>query len=164
MSNLKVIKSTLQYAMYCDELERLTSLESMSIENEETIELLSVLIEKWDEENSTSAEILPVDMLKHLMALHDLRPADLSQQTGINKTVLSKILNYKKSFSKEVIRVLSIYFKVKQEAFNKPYALRSESNENAILNIKSTKELKKKTIYTKNEPSRFGKETKRAMG
>ena len=62
------------------------------------------------------------------MEMHDLSAAELSKNTSIDKTVLSKILNNKKGFSKDVTRTLSDYFKVNQEAFNKPYAL-AESDE-----------------------------------
>ena len=128
MSNLKVVKTIEQYYAYCDELERLTSLDQLSPEDEEAIDLLEVLIEKWDDEHTTSEELHPVELLKQLMDMHGLRPAGLSKNTGIDKTVLSKIINHKKGFSKEVIRVLANYFKVSQEAFNKPYAVH-ESDE-----------------------------------
>ena len=123
MSSLKVIKTIEQYYKYCDELERLTSLEKISREDQEAIELLEVLIEKWDDEHTTSEELHPVEMLKQLMDMHGLKSVGLSKNTGIDKTVLSKIINHKKGFSKEVIRVLANYFKVSQEAFNKPYAM-----------------------------------------
>ncbi len=131
MSSLKVIKTIEQYYTYCDELERLTSLEKLSRKDEEAIDLLEVLIEKWDDEHTTSEELHPVELLKQLMEMHGLTAAGLSKNTGIDKTVLSKIINHKKGFSKEVIRVLANYFKVSQEAFNKPYAVH-ESEETSI--------------------------------
>jgi putative toxin-antitoxin system antitoxin component (TIGR02293 family) len=137
MNAYKVIRSTEQYYQYCDELERLNSLKSISTENEEKIDLLSVLIDKWDEDNNKSADLHPVAMLKHLMEMNDLSAAELSKNSGVDKTVLSKILNNKKGFSKEVIRVLSNYFKVNQEAFNKPY-LQEESTERVTSKFKET--------------------------
>ncbi len=121
MSSLKVIISTEQYHMYCDELERLTSLEQLSNEDEENIDLLELLIEKWDDDHYKSEELHPIKLLKQLMEIHNLNATALSKNTGIDKTVLSKIINNKKGFSKDVIRTLSNYFKVNQEAFNKPY-------------------------------------------
>lgn len=121
MSNLKVIKTIEQYYTYCDELEKLTSLKQLSVENEEKIDLLTVLIEKWDDDHSSSVEMHPIELLKQLMDMHDLNAASLSKNTGIDKTVLSKMINHKKGFSKDVIRVLANYFKVKQEAFNRPF-------------------------------------------
>ena len=123
MSSLKVIKSIEQYHKYCDELERLASLDQLSREDEETIDLLEVLIEKWDDEHYKTEELHPVKLLMHLMDLHALNATELSKNTGIDKTVLSKIINNKKGFSKDVIRALSHYFKVSQEGFNKPYII-----------------------------------------
>jgi len=131
MNNYKVIKSLDQYNSYCDELERIATKEILSLEEEENIDLLTVLIEKWDEENSKSNDIHPVEMLKTLMAMHDINNEELSKRTGIDKTVLSKILNYKKGFSKDVIRELATYFKVNQEAFNRPYSLVGIDNKGA---------------------------------
>ena len=51
MNTLKVIKSLEQYYAYCDELENLNALKPITAENEDRIELLTVLIEKWDEEH-----------------------------------------------------------------------------------------------------------------
>jgi HTH-type transcriptional regulator/antitoxin HigA len=127
----------MQYFEYCNEMERLNSLMPITSDNGEMIDLLAVLIEKWDDEHSNSEEIHPVEMLKQLMEMHELNANALSLNTGIDKTVLSRILNFKKGFSKEVIRILSVYFKVKQEAFNKPYTL-TESNKQVINKVKSS--------------------------
>ena len=123
MNNLKVIKSIEQYHKYCNELEELTSRRKLTAEHEEKIDLLTVLIEKWDKDHYKSEDTHPVELLKQLMEMHDLNAATLSKNTGLDKTVLSKIINNKKGFSKEVIRILANYFKVNQEAFNKPYTI-----------------------------------------
>jgi len=150
MNNLKVIRSRKQYNDYCDELERLSFLEETSMEIEERMDLLTVLIEKWDKEHSTMEEINPVEILKQLMEMHELSAIELSKKTEIDKTVLSKILNYKKGFSKDVIRVLSDYFKVNQEIFNKPYDLVG-SNELVAKKFKSTLSPIKETANKSNE-------------
>ncbi|MBK9982068.1 MAG: helix-turn-helix domain-containing protein [Saprospiraceae bacterium] len=137
MNNLKVIKSAEQYHKYCDELERLISLQQLSAEEEDKIDLLTVLIEKWDEDHSHSEDIHPVEMLKQLMEMHDINAIALSKSTGIDKTVLSKILNQKKGFSKEVIREIAAYFKVNQASFNKPYTLPGP-DEKVVKKFKST--------------------------
>ena len=49
MNTLRVIKSIELYYEYCNELERLNSLIPVTAENEEMIDLLTVLIEKWDD-------------------------------------------------------------------------------------------------------------------
>ena len=117
----KVIKTGRQYNQYCKELEDLVMLKKKSKDQKDIIDLLTLLIEKWDDDHSSSVEMHPIELLKQLMDIHDLNAASLSKNTGIDKTILSKIINHKKGFSKDVIRTLANYFKVRQEAFNRPF-------------------------------------------
>ena len=67
-------------------------------------------------------------MLSSLMYDRNLRPKDLVDLLNISKGYVSEFLNYKKGLSKEVIRKLSGYFKVSQEAFNRAYKLKIFEN------------------------------------
>lgn len=53
----------------------------------------------------------------------NLKAKDLADILKVSKGLVSDILNYKKGLSKEIIRSLSKYFKVSQEAFNRFYDL-----------------------------------------
>ena len=117
-----VIKNKGQYNEYCDQLERLLS-EDHTEQVQDEIDLLTLLIEKYDEDNNTFHETDPITMLRSFMANHHMKPQDLTTILGISKGYVSDILNYKKGLSKEVIRKLAEYFKVRQEAFNRPYSL-----------------------------------------
>ena len=117
-----VIKNIDQYNEYCDLLESLLS-ESNAEQVQDEIDLLTLLIEKYDEDHNTFQETDPVFLLRSFMADRHMRPQDLGDMLGISKGYVSDILNYKKGLSKEVIRKLSEYFKVRQEAFNRPYKL-----------------------------------------
>ena len=127
-ANLKyrIIKSEKQYMSYCNELEILLSNNKKSDQDE--IELLTLLIEKYDEEHYQLPEIDPIQLLKHLMNDHNLIAKDLCGILELSKGTVSKILNYKKGLSKETIRKLSSYFKLKQSAFNRPYMLKDPLN------------------------------------
>ena len=92
------------------------------------IELLSLLIEKYDEEHNTFKELDPITLLRSLMSDHRLKPQNMTAILGISKGYVSDILNYKKGLSKEVIRKLASHFKMQQEAFNRPYKLVSPVN------------------------------------
>jgi HTH-type transcriptional regulator / antitoxin HigA len=135
METLKytMIKSVEQYRNYCNSLERLTELDDVDVQNE--IDLITLLIEKWDIEHKTFNELDPVQLLKVLMNEHKLKAKDLVEILGLTKGTVSKILSYQKGFSKEVIRALSTYFKVSQEAFNRPYNLLTD-NSTPTKNIK----------------------------
>jgi len=127
MKSLKytVIKNRDQYDEYCNILERM--LNENNEQNEEEIELLTLLIEHWDSENEFRPKIDdPVKILKSLMEEHRLKAKDLTEILGLSKGTISKILNYHKGMSKETIRKLSQYFKLSQDIFNRPYSLVAE--------------------------------------
>ena len=121
-----IIKSKAQYDQYCNMLEELIVLDDNAMQDE--IELLGLLIEKWDDEHDSFIDLSPVDILKALMNEHNLKSKDLVDILDLSKGTVSKILNYHKGLSKETIRKLSDYFKMSQEAFNRPYKLINEVN------------------------------------
>lgn len=128
METLKytVIKDVEQYKKYCDILEELILNENNTTKDE--LELLTLLIEKWDEEHNSFKDSDPIELLKSLMNEHDLKAKDLARILNLSKGTISKILNYHKGLSKDTIRKLSDYFKLSQEAFNRPYKLINEVN------------------------------------
>jgi HTH-type transcriptional regulator / antitoxin HigA len=117
----KIIKTEEQYKDYCSKLENLLEKESS---NQDEVELLTVLIEKWDQEHNSFEDMDPIVLLHSLMKEHSLKSKDLVNILGVSKGLVSDILNYKKGLSKEIIRTLSSYFKLSQEAFNRPYKLK----------------------------------------
>ena len=122
----KIIKDVKQYKEYCDILEELILNDNKVIADE--IELLTLLIEKWDNEHNTFNDSDPIELLNALMEEHDLKAKDLVEILELSKGTVSKILNYHKGLSKNTIRKLSDYFKLSQEAFNRPYKLIHEVN------------------------------------
>jgi len=121
----KVISSKTQYKEYCNLLENLVFATSKSKNLNDEIALLTLLIEKWDAEHNSFKELDPVKLLQSFMESHQLKAKDLVELLAISKSHVSEILNYRKGFSKVVIRKLATYFKVSQEALNRPYLLKS---------------------------------------
>jgi HTH-type transcriptional regulator/antitoxin HigA len=119
----KVIRNRVQYDDYCKTLELLLTLKS-NAEVQDEIDLLTLLIETFDEAHNTFTEPDPIALLRSFMTEHHLKPQQLSDLLEISKGYVSDILNYKKGLSKDVIRKLAIHFKVRQEAFNRPYKLK----------------------------------------
>lgn len=124
----KVIKSKTQYKKYADILEDLVTVDFKTRETKDEIELLTLLIEKWDEQHNSFNEEDPITLLHALMEERSLKAKDLVEVLGVSKGLVSDILNYKKGLSKEIIRDLSGYFKLSQEAFNRPYKLVSKKS------------------------------------
>ena len=121
-----IIKTIEQYNTYCNILEELILRGDRKAKDE--VELLTLLIEKWDNEHNTFDDLDPIELLKVLMDEHGLLAKDLVDILILSKGTISKILNYHKGLSKETIRKLSDYFKVNQEAFNRSYKLINEVN------------------------------------
>ncbi len=121
-----IIKSKKQYDKYCNIVEELIVQDNEDILDE--IDLLNLLIEKWDAEHNSLDDLNPVELIKALMEENKLKSKDLVEILDLSKGTVSKILNYHKGLSKDTIRKLSHYFKVSQEAFNRPYKLINEVN------------------------------------
>jgi len=119
----KKIKNQEQYQEYCNKLEELCLEEKITEEVEDEMEVLTILIEKFDEENSKDKLLDPIKMLKYLMDDNKLNASQIALMLGVSKGLISDILQYKKGLSKEVIRKLADHFKVRQEIFNRPYKL-----------------------------------------
>ena len=121
-----VIKTRDQYDTYCRDLEELLGSEINEAVQDE-IELLTLLIETFDDTHNIFTEIDPIALLRSFMADRHLKPQQLVKLLEVSKGYVSDILNYKKGLSKEVIRKLAAHFKVRQEAFNRPYKLKVAS-------------------------------------
>lgn len=106
-------------------LEELLGEDSKSKAINGEIELFTILIKKWDQEHATLQEADPIELLQSLMAERSFKAKDLVEVLQVSKGLISNILNYKKELSKDIIRQLAGFFKVSQEAFNRPYKLRA---------------------------------------
>jgi HTH-type transcriptional regulator / antitoxin HigA len=124
-----VIKTKTQYREYVKALEKLDELEEPTNGQEEEIELLTLLIEKWDHDHNTFNDVDPITLIRSLMTEKGVRAVNIVHNSGVSKSLLSDILNYKKAMSKEVIRILADYFKISQEILNRPYALKKKTTQ-----------------------------------
>lgn len=124
----RVIKTITQYKEYCHLLEEMTMIKKKTRQQQDTIELLTLLIETWDKEHNTFSDADPVELLTYLMNENKLKAVDLARELDVSKSLVSDILNYRRGLSRDIIRKLASRFKVSQELFNKPYKLISPVN------------------------------------
>jgi HTH-type transcriptional regulator/antitoxin HigA len=120
----KIIKSKSQYTHYCNLLEKLMESRKNSKNVKEEIDLLTLLIEKYDREHNSFNDADPIQLLKSLMKGHKIKSVELARLLNVSTGLVSDMLNYKKGLSKETIRILSDKFKLSQEAFNRTYKLK----------------------------------------
>lgn len=119
----KIIKTDAQYNRYCDALETLVDSGKKTKAVQDEIELLNLLIEKYDAEHNSYDDADPIELLKSLMKDHKMKAVDLADLLDVSEGLVSDMLNYKKGLSKNTIRILSESFKLNQNAFNRQYVL-----------------------------------------
>jgi HTH-type transcriptional regulator/antitoxin HigA len=82
----------------------------------EAIELLTLLIERYEEENYTVPKAAPAAVLRFLLAHHGLRQRDLAEDLG-GESVVSEVLSGKRRLNAAHIEQLSKRFHVSPAVF-----------------------------------------------
>ena len=105
--NLKVIKTEAEYEEAVKEFERLMDLHpvSGSVEDDQ-LELLFLLIKKYDDEHFYFDLPDPISAIKFVMEQRDLKRKDLEQYIGV-KSKISEVLSGKRPLSLRMIRALN---------------------------------------------------------
>jgi HTH-type transcriptional regulator/antitoxin HigA len=108
-------------AEYMRHLEHVSNLmkkseKDLSYEEEQLLGLLAMLIEQYEEERYPVAEVLPLEILRHLMEVHNLALKDVWPLFS-SKGVASEVLNGKRDISKTVAKKLGNYFHVSPALF-----------------------------------------------
>ena len=148
----KIITSEKQYDGYCKTLENLVFEKTKTKDIKEEIALLTLLVEKWDGEHNIFDDLDPVQVLKAAMKEHKMKSAGLAKKLNVSPGLISDIVNYKKGFSKDVIRQLATLFKLSHETFNRPYQLKSPVNAHlknaSVMNTKKKLKAAQDEIYS----------------
>lgn len=147
----KVIKTRKQYFKYCDLVWEMLHFEKKTKYHEDVIELLTVLIEKWDDDHNTFEDLDPVELLVGLMDDHKMKSVDLAKMLDVSTSLVSDILNYRRAFSKDIVRKLAERFKMRQDAFNRPYRL---TGSDAPAKKKTVKKTAAKKATVKKNPAK----------
>jgi HTH-type transcriptional regulator/antitoxin HigA len=97
-------------------IERLVDREDLSAEEASLLELLSILVESYEDALCPTEPVSPHDVLLHLMEAQELKQADLVGIIG-SKGVVSEIVNGKRSISKAQAKALGELFHVSPALF-----------------------------------------------
>jgi len=112
-----VIHSEQQNELYLHQVEELLQQDgSLTSAQGELLELLTVLIEDFEEKNYSLPKASPLAMITFLMDQHGLKQIDLSDVFG-TRSITSEVLSGKRELNKEHIRRLSERFHVSPELF-----------------------------------------------
>jgi HTH-type transcriptional regulator / antitoxin HigA len=111
----KVIASERQYEEYVSTLE-LESRDDLSSAEENFAELLTLLIELYEERHYSVSDASAVEALRELMSANTLRQKDLTSLFG-SESIVSEILSGKRELNKRQIEKLNKRFSVSAAVF-----------------------------------------------
>jgi HTH-type transcriptional regulator / antitoxin HigA len=110
------IASEAQNEHYTEVLYNLERRGKLSAAEEKYAELLTVLIEAYEEEHYPIRAASPIEVLAELMTANNLKQKDLAPLFG-SESIVSEILNGKRELNKHQIEKLSRRFKVSPALF-----------------------------------------------
>jgi len=111
-----VIESEEQLETYTKALYRLTAELRPTRAQVKAIELLTLLIERYEDEHFKVPAASPVDVLRFLIERHQLKQRDLSRELG-GESVVSEVLSGKRKLNTSQIEQLSRRFRVSPAVF-----------------------------------------------
>ena len=129
MTTLKVIKNDQEYDVALEEVEHLMSLDlSLNSAEGNALEVLSVLIEKYENEHVDIEPPTPIDAIKFCMDQRGLKNKDLIPYIGSSGKV-SEFLNGKRPLSLDMIRALHKGLKIPYSSLmNHPKDIENEAS------------------------------------
>ena len=141
----KIFKTEQEYNEACERIFSLINSSESAIEPDspegEEIELISLLIEKYEQEHHKMEAPNPMEAIKFRMEQMNLKQTDIAPLFG-GKTRVSEVLNGKRTLTLKMITLLNRYLGIPLESLvsgNKEIKLDSDKKEK-LLNISSIKE------------------------
>jgi HTH-type transcriptional regulator / antitoxin HigA len=141
----KILKTEQEYNEACKRIYYLINSSENDIEPDssegEELELLSLLVEKYEQENHKMDAPDPVEAIKFRMEQMNLKQADIAPLFG-GKTRVSEVLRRKRKLTLKMITLLNRYLGIPLESMirgNKEIKLEAEKKEK-LLSISSIKE------------------------
>lgn len=117
--NIKVIKDKKDYELALKRLEKIFDAPVNSPEGDEA-EILSILIEKYEDEHYPIGPPDPIEAIKFRMEQMDLKKSDLAEIIGY-KSRVSEIFSRKRKLTLKMIRNLHIKLKIPYESLIADY-------------------------------------------
>ena len=111
-----VIHNEAELEAYTDALFQLTALERPSRSQVEAIELLTLLVEHYEQEHYSIPAADPVSVVRFLIEQQNLAQRDLIPQFG-SESAVSMFLNGQRNLTIKQVRRLSIRFKLPVDLF-----------------------------------------------
>jgi HTH-type transcriptional regulator/antitoxin HigA len=141
----KILRTLQEYNWACDRIYNLMRSSEKAIEPDspigEELELLSLLVEKYEQEHHRLEAPDPIEAIKFRMEQMNLKQADIAPLFG-GKTRVSEVLNRKRPLTLKMITLLNRYLGIPLESLmsgNKEIKLEAEKRDK-LLSISSIQE------------------------
>jgi len=119
----KIISNDEQYNEYCEIHEKLTFNDFEKHHDE--IELIELLIDDYENRVLEPVkEMNPVELLSYIIEEEAISKSELANQLNVSKQLMSDILSYRRAISLNMVNRLSSRFKMRPQAFSRPYKLK----------------------------------------
>jgi HTH-type transcriptional regulator / antitoxin HigA len=90
---------------------------ALSSDEEDYLDVLGDLVEKYETEHHPMPPVSDADMLRHLIEARDTTQAEVAAEAGIAESTISEILAGKRGMNRRHIEALARHFKVKPAVF-----------------------------------------------
>jgi HTH-type transcriptional regulator/antitoxin HigA len=114
---LRPIRSDRQLSRASAVASRLAVKSRLSSSERDYLEVLSTLIEHYEDETLVWDGSTAAELLAFLLKENDLSPATVGTATGIRPTVVTELMSGRREFNLSQVRMLSRYFRVSPALF-----------------------------------------------
>jgi len=98
-------------------IDALLSKPTRGLGEDDYLEVLSDLVERYESEAHPMAPLSDADMLRHLIKARDVSQREVADATGIADSTISEVLAGKRNLSRQNIGKLARYFHVSPNVF-----------------------------------------------
>jgi HTH-type transcriptional regulator/antitoxin HigA len=112
----RLIHSNAELAEYTEALFHLTAMPDPAVDEEAAIELITLLVERYESERYPIPEAEPADVLRFLLEQNSLSERDIATELGSESTI-SLVLSGKRQLNRDHIARLSQRFNVSPAVF-----------------------------------------------
>lgn len=115
---LRPIRSDEELDRAVEMIDALLDRESLNQDEQDYLDVLSDLVERYETEEHPIAPVSDAEMLRHLLEAKGASQADLARETGTAESTISEILSGKRNLSRAHIGKVSRYFHVEPGVFD----------------------------------------------
>lgn len=98
-------------------IDRLSDRDSLAIEEEDYLGVLSTLVETYETEHEPKPVVSAADLLRFLIESQGVPQSKVAADTGVAESTISEILCGKREISRKVMLVFAPYFRVDPAIF-----------------------------------------------